>query len=460
MSEAPGQPSDRAPAPIPIGLAGLTRPHGQTATHPAVEAVVRPAPVDALLHARPSEEALQEVDAPRGARQYHPVTFSGSGSEYFRIWIVNLLLIFVTFGIYFPWAKVRKLRYFYGNTQVAGHALDFHGDPKRMLRGYAVVSALFFAYSMASQLSPIAGGVALLILAAIWPALVRAGQRFRLSQTSWRGLRFAFSGSMGGAYQTLLPIALPVLALVAAGLLTQPTSQSPQAPQAAQPRGEVSMAAGLLPLALMLVLVLLVPVMWWTIKRYQHGNYNLGRVHARFTSGVGSFYAVFLKSSLLTTAVAALFMIVFAVAAGGGIMLALLGIGSGKGPELSPWLVAMFVIIGGLAYFSIFWVTRPYFTSRMQNLIWNRTESSSIGFESRLRYRSLLLLGLKNWLLMIVTLGLYWPFAAIATAKLKLEAVTVVALRDLNTVVQDQSDATKDASGDAAGDVFGIDIGM
>lgn len=221
------------------------------------------------------------------------------------------------------------------------------------------------------------------------------------------------------------------------------------------------MAAGLAPLAVMLVMMLLVPVMWWTIKRYQHGNYNLGRVHARFTSGVGSFYAVFLKSLLLMTAVATLIVIVFAVVAGGGgIMLALIGLGRGEGPALSPWLIIMFFIIGGLAYMSIFWIARPYFTSRMQNLVWNRTESSAIGFESRLRFRSLLLLGLKNWLLMIVTLGLYWPFAAIATAKLKLEAVTVVALRDLNTVVQDASDATKDAAGDAAGDVFGIDIGM
>ncbi len=427
-----------------------------------VEAVVRPAPADALLQARPSEEALQEVAAPRGARQFHPVTFSGSGSEYFRIWIVNLLLIFVTLGIYFPWAKVRKLRYFYGNTQVAGHALDFHGDPKRMLRGYAVVSLLFFAYSVAGNLSPVAGGVAFLILVAIWPALVRAGQRFRLSQTSWRGLRFAFSGSMGGAYKTLLPLALPVLALVAVGLLTQPTSPpTSQAPPTSRSGAAVSMAAGLAPLAVMLVVMLLVPLMWWTIKRYQHGNYNLGRVHARFTSGMGPFYAVFLKTSLLTAAVAVLIAIVFAlVAGGGGIMLALIGLGRGEGPALSPWLIILFIVIGGLAYFSIFWIARPYFTSRMQNLIWNRTESSSIGFESRLRYRSLLLLGLKNWLLMVVTLGLYWPFAAIATAKLKLEAVTVVALRDLNTVVQDQVDATKDAAGDAAGDVFGIDIGM
>ncbi|MGH8034242.1 MAG: DUF898 family protein, partial [Lysobacterales bacterium] len=32
------------------------------------------------------------------------IEFTGSGSEYFRIWVVNLLLLLVTFGIYYPWA--------------------------------------------------------------------------------------------------------------------------------------------------------------------------------------------------------------------------------------------------------------------------------------------------------------------------------------------------------------------
>src|SRR5438445_6227587 len=77
-----------------------------------------------------------------------PITFSGSGSEYFRIWIVNLLLTLVTLGLYYPWAKVRRLRYFYGNTAVGGDTLDFHGDPKRMLRGFLLVGALVLLYSM------------------------------------------------------------------------------------------------------------------------------------------------------------------------------------------------------------------------------------------------------------------------------------------------------------------------
>ena len=69
--------------------------------------------------------------APVSRPRYHlPITFTGSGDEYFRIWIVNLLLMLVTLGFYLPWAKVRRLRYFYGNTLVDGSALDFQADPQ------------------------------------------------------------------------------------------------------------------------------------------------------------------------------------------------------------------------------------------------------------------------------------------------------------------------------------------
>ena len=40
--------------------------------------------------------------------QTHAFSFTGSGSEYFRIWIVNLFLSIVTLGVYSAWAKVRR----------------------------------------------------------------------------------------------------------------------------------------------------------------------------------------------------------------------------------------------------------------------------------------------------------------------------------------------------------------
>jgi hypothetical protein len=58
------------------------------------------------------------------ATRYEPFRFTGTGGEYFRIWIVNVMLSVVTLGIYSAWAKVRRLRYFYRHTRISGASFD------------------------------------------------------------------------------------------------------------------------------------------------------------------------------------------------------------------------------------------------------------------------------------------------------------------------------------------------
>ena len=152
----------------------------------------------------------------------YPIEFTGSGSEYFRVWIVNLLLILVTFGIYLPWAKVRKIKYFYSNTLIDGHALDFHGNPRKMLRGTALVAVFFLLYSQAFSVSPWAALVASVAIIALWPVLFRASMRFRLSNTSWRSLRFEFSGDLKESFFTIgVPLALVLVPICALALYSQ-----------------------------------------------------------------------------------------------------------------------------------------------------------------------------------------------------------------------------------------------
>jgi hypothetical protein len=96
-------------------------------------------------------------------------TFTGSGSEYFRIWIVNLLLTIVTLGIYSAWAKVRKMRYFYGSTRLAGSSFEYHGDPIAILKGRLIAAALFIVYTIVSGYSLTAQMVMLVPLPWLFP---------------------------------------------------------------------------------------------------------------------------------------------------------------------------------------------------------------------------------------------------------------------------------------------------
>ena len=52
--------------------------------------------------------------------------FSGTGGEYFRVWIVNVLLSIFTLGLYTPWARRRTARYFYDHTLIAGSPGEYN----------------------------------------------------------------------------------------------------------------------------------------------------------------------------------------------------------------------------------------------------------------------------------------------------------------------------------------------
>ena len=171
---------------------------------------------------------------------------------------------------------MRRLRYFHGNTLVGGQALGFHGEPWKMLRGYALVAVLVLLYGAAGSVSPLSGALAALLLAALWPVLWHASLRFRLANTSWRGLRFAFTGSVGGAYRALLPVLMIPLAFAAAPAFIGDGIGS----------ALFAMAVGLIALASLP----LTPYLAARVKRYQHGHYRYAGETTRLDAPVGAFY--------------------------------------------------------------------------------------------------------------------------------------------------------------------------
>lgn len=380
------------------------------------------------------------------------VSFTGSGSEYFRIWIVNLLLTVLTLGLYYPYAKLRRLRYFFGNTEVGGDPLSFHAKGRSMFLGYLLVGLLFGAYSLAGRFSATAGLVAYLGLAAAWPVLWHSALRFRMANTGWRGLRLGFVGSRGDAYRALLP------GFVAGGVFLALAWWAEGTEKAQAARGEMgAMQVGLL---LMLGLfMLLMPYIFWLMRRYQHKHYVVAGERSQFSVTSGAFYGVTLRTVGVTLlAVLPMLAAVFGL----GLLLALLGFHLTSADEGRKVMMAMiYGFIGFLAATVVFQIlVWPYIVSRMQNLVWNGTHSEHLRFESALLLRPFMWLTLKNWLLMIVTLGLYFPFAKVATARMRLQAVCVVSLVDPASLVSLSRDKHEAALGEAAGELFGIDIGL
>ncbi|MDZ7811854.1 MAG: YjgN family protein, partial [Ideonella sp.] len=372
-----------------------------------------------------------------------------------RIWIVNLLLIVVTATLYWPFARARRLAYFQANTVIDGQPLGFHGDPWKMFRGYLMMLALAIVYSVASNVSPLAAMVSVAVLALVWPALWRASLQFRLANTSWRGVRFAFKGSLGGAYGAMLPAFLPSVVLVGLGSFLGAPGEEATLTEAQSER--LAYWMGLSMLAFMLAL----PWALARIKLYQHQHYHYAGQTTQLTAGTGQFYVLALKVlgvALLLGVVAVALLAVVALVGGG--LAAITGIFGGEGGgRASGALVAMTGLLMLGIYITSFFVIGPYAVSRMQNLVWGHTHSADIRFGSDLRLLPLARRTALNLFLTAITLGLYRPFAVVAMTRLKLEAMSITVTGSVDEWVA-ESQQMNDAAGDAAGDFFGIDMGL
>ena len=93
---------------------------------------------------------------PAAASSNHPTPprrqgfpeFTGSGQEYFGIWIVNVVLSIITLGLYVPWARVRTRRYFYENTNLFGSPFEYLAEGRQIFLGYLIVVVLYLAYTV------------------------------------------------------------------------------------------------------------------------------------------------------------------------------------------------------------------------------------------------------------------------------------------------------------------------
>lgn len=344
-------------------------------------------------------------------QQREPFAFSGQGGEYFRIWIVNLCLSIVTLGIYSAWAKVRRLQYFYRHTSVAGASLDYHGNPMAILKGRILAVILFGGYSVMLNISPAAGLSVFALIMLVMPWLLVRSFRFQLHNTSYRGLRFAFHGKTGDAYVNFL----------------------------------------LLPLVSYMSLGLLWPLAHQQITRYVRGNSAFGNGRVAFHGKAGAFYKPYLV-------LFAVMILTLAVAIGAGVLLAT---GIPLGNDTASGGKAKFMILGfivvGIFYVGLLLFAIPYLTARLQNLIWNNTTLGPLGFACDMRARALFGIMFTNLLLIILTLGLYKPFADIRMTRYRTEHLTLLASADIESFVAEQQ-ADVSAAGEEMADFFDMDI--
>lgn len=341
--------------------------------------------------APPRATAASPASSPAESIRELPFEFFGNGFEFFRIWIVNLVLSIVTLGVYSAWAKVRTQRYFYGNTRLDGASFEYLADPIRILKGRLIAFGFLLVYMLADQFVPLLGAILMLVLIGVFPWVMVRGLAFRNHYSAWRGVRFGFGGAMGEAYKVFL--LWPLLGVLSFGLL--------------------------FPYALCRQQAFIV------------GNSRYGVTPFAFDARAGAFYRLFLP----------LIGLLFA----GGVLAAV----------LSPVLPAVGPLIVVVAYLTAF----ALFNVRMTNLVFNNTAVEGHRLQADYRLASYATLMVTNMLALVLTLGLFYPWARVRTARYAAEHIRLEADGELDDFAAGQR-AELSAMGSEIGDLFDMDVGI
>ncbi|UOB06280.1 YjgN family protein [[Acidovorax] ebreus] len=387
----------------------------------------------------------------------HTMRFTGSGGEYFRVWIVNVLLSILTLGLYTPWARRRTAQYFYGHTLVAGSPLEFTAQQRRMVVGFVVLLLLTVAYQLAVNTGQdTAVGLFILGGAALSPLIWGSAMRFRLANTRWRGLRLQFAASWREVYTASWPVF--ALALVWLGVFWGLQSLAPAAvvnEETGRKLPEVTAPLiGLVALGLLLTVLCII--------RLEFNYRSLLVLRSRIGNEAGRWKPVYMDFVKLWLATLAVFLVslLVLVALVAGLFTGSLGLVSklGKGGMgLGIFVLIMAAFVGALLAMMLATApARAYREAALFRLTWSNIGVSRIArFKCNLSTGGYVLLRLRNMLLTVLTLGFFRPFAMVSEYRMKLESVTVHVKGGVDQVAgrlgRQQPGGISDALADAAG---------
>lgn len=403
-----------------------------------------------------------------------PLEFEGSGAEYFKIWIVNVLLLICTMGLYYPWAKVRKQRYLYANSTFDGRNFEYHATGKQLFFGYLIAMTCFIIFLILQNISPLSGSIVLLLFFLATPWIIWRSLQFSTRMTSFSNVRLAFNGSLGPAYLNflLLPFVLLLIVYVipasAAVTLTM--------------MDDISAAMIGVIVAVLALVVSILGIYFYAYLRKRNTSYVINGY--RYGQGVFSVdleTKQYLKIILKTFGLAILSMIaVFAILAAVG---AAVGVEdefsaiqesmqesakeSIEDPDAAPPgphpISGSFAILIGLVYFFIILVSlivSAYSLTRQRTYSFaNAKLDQNVSFVSTLKARSLAFVMVTNLFAIVLTLGLATPWATVRVLRLMLNNTLIDTDVDIDRYISQQQ-SEQSSLGEQIGDAFDVDIGI
>lgn len=361
--------------------------------------------VDASAADRGSVSRPAETGADAAAERTYPFLFTGTAGEYFRVWIVNLALTIVTLGIYSAWAKVRKRRYLYGHTRVAGDGLEYRAKPLPILVGRLIALAALAAIVAADALvpalarSPLLRQLLFVVLLAIFgPWILVRSLRFNARNTAYRNVRFRFAAGYGDC--------MKIVAVY----------------------------------GWLLLLPILYPYLKRALVRFAAGNHFFGGT--RF-SLLDAFGKPFIRAYALAYT---WIFIAFVPVIAAGIAVA---VAHAKPPTV--------LLTAGL--YAVIGIAVAYIRAGTVNAVWGNLCVGTVRFTSSLRARDLVWLYASNLVVIVATLGLATPWAVVRLHRYRASKTTMIASGSLDEFVQAEADEVG-AAGEEIGEMLDFDVSL
>lgn len=123
--------------------------------------------------------------------------YDGETGKVYGIWFLNIVLSILTLGIYSFWGKTRIRQYVAGSFSFAGDRFEYTGTGKELFLGFLKACPILVILYGPLVIWPESPFTALLY----WPIFYLffvatfSALRYRLSRTTWRGIRGKLQGS-------------------------------------------------------------------------------------------------------------------------------------------------------------------------------------------------------------------------------------------------------------------------
>jgi uncharacterized membrane protein YjgN (DUF898 family) len=129
--------------------------------------------------------------------------FQGKGSTYALLFFKNALLVFVTLGIYYPWARIHLLKYLYKKTKFQGQFFQLKANAKDIFTSYLKLFGIFFSVSIFTLFFKASNnniawilciGLLYTCLLILLPFVIHGAVRYRALHSYWGSTPFHYDG--------------------------------------------------------------------------------------------------------------------------------------------------------------------------------------------------------------------------------------------------------------------------